>query len=193
MSDNMKPEELPEEKPPVFDIDGKNDPKFTTSAQSFNRIKAIKAVSGMVLVLVDDERCDVGVMTQKLKPVLMSVREAAQRAMGLNRMIGKFPAKSDKDVANEIVEATMAACKEAQRQKENPKTFRKARGIGFSTDPGEILEVAFPKEAKFTEALAKQRGVTVKEMRESQLSELTKSVEQDHGIKSKPPPITSEI
>ena len=185
---DRKPEELPEEKPPVFDIDGKDDPKFTTSAQSFNRIKAIQAVSGMVLVLVDDERCDVGVMTQKLKPVLMSVREAAQRALGLNRMIGKLPAKSDKDVANEIVEATMSACKEAQRQKQEPKVFKKARGIGFSTDPGEILEAAFPKEAKFTAALAKQKGVTVGEMRATQLSELTKSIEQNHSIKSTPLP-----
>ena len=189
----QKPDELPKEKPPVFDIDGKDDPVFTTSAQSFHRIKAIRAASGMVLVLVDDQRCDVGVMTAPLKPVLMSVREAAQRAMGLNKMIGKFPAKSDKDSAHEIVEATMAACKEAQRQKENPKTVRKARAMGFTIDPGEILEVAFPREAKFTEALAKQKGVSVTEMRATQLSQLTSEMESSHGIGSKPPPMVKDI
>jgi hypothetical protein len=174
--------------PSPFDENAINNPNLTTSAQTFNRIRAIKAVDGMVLVLVDDKRMDAGVMTDLLKPTLMSVREAAERAQGLNRMIGKLPYKSDKDTAFEIVEATMAACREAQHQKLNRKTERRAMHNGFSNDPKEILERAFPKEAKWTAALAKQNGITIEEMQKRQLSEIAKNMSQDNAVGGAPKP-----
>ena len=180
---------MPDEKQEFrFDIDSsKSD--YTTSVQSFNRIRDIRAVDGMVLVLVDEKRQDEGVQSAKLKPVLMSVREAAERAIGLNRMINKFPGKSDKDTAHEIVEATVAACKEAQRQKLDRRVAKKAKHVGYTHNPKDILEAAFPKEARWTETLAKQKGVTVEEMRRDQLSDIASKT--SYNIKGSRPPSTT--
>ncbi len=82
--------------------------------ETFNRIKDIKAVNGQVKIEVYSKEPDEA-GAKKLETQLLTIREAARRASALNRVLHKFP-KKDSAIAYEIVEKTIAACREAQRQ-----------------------------------------------------------------------------
>lgn len=91
---------------------------FNGTRQSFNRIKSIHAKDGFVFVSVyplgEGDKPDMG---NPLKDQMLSIREAAARAKGLNAMAHKLP-KKDRETAMEIVDNVIAACREAQKQAE---------------------------------------------------------------------------
>ena len=125
-----------------FDIDFV-DPKkkFTTSKQTFSRIRAIKALEGLVLMVVDERGNNAPEQAgENLKTVLMSIKEAATRAYGLNRMLGVVP-EMDRDVALAIVEETIAACREAKVQQMDPEIMKKASKITTVFDPKKMEEI----------------------------------------------------
>lgn len=84
--------------------------------QHFRRIKDVKADGGAVIVIVKDD-ADPSNKGEKLRNVAMPWRVAAQRARGLNDMAHVFPI-GDRETAFAIVEATIAACKEAKVQEQ---------------------------------------------------------------------------
>lgn len=90
---------------------------FDGEAQHFSSIKKIYAKDGFVFIEVyDGAKVDKhDILGNKLKDQMMSIRDAAARAQGLNAMAHKFP-KKDREVCMEIVENVIEACKEAQEQ-----------------------------------------------------------------------------
>lgn len=99
-------------------IDNQNaEGSFQGESQHFSRIKKIYAKDGFVFVSVYPRKATDDAMGKPLKDQMFSIREAAARAKGLNAMAHKFPQK-DRDVAMEIVDNVIAACKEAQTQAE---------------------------------------------------------------------------
>lgn len=87
----------------------------TTDKQSFSRIKRIYAKDGLVFMDVDsslDPRAHGGA---PLLSRVLSVKEAAERAITLNKMAGAMNA-ADYKMVMEIVDNTIQACREAQQQ-----------------------------------------------------------------------------
>lgn len=89
---------------------------FNGEAQHFSDIEKVFAKDGFVFIKVKKRENDPA-FGRKLTDKMFSIREAAGRARALNNMAHLFPEK-DRKVAMDIVEATIAACKEAQAQAE---------------------------------------------------------------------------
>lgn len=82
--------------------------------QHFNNIKDIKAVNGMVVIQVYGKK-EKGDKGADLQDVVLTVRQAAERAASLNRIASKLPEK-DRKVADDIVDQVIAKILEAREQ-----------------------------------------------------------------------------
>jgi len=102
---------------------------FTGEAQHFSNIKRIFAKDGFVFIEVEAKNKQEGIHGNALKDGMLTIRDAASRATALNAMAHKFP-KKDREVAMEIVDNVIAACKEAQIQ---------AEAIAAKKNPGGLI------------------------------------------------------
>ena len=114
---------------------------FTGKNQHFSNIKNVFARDGFVFVQVKPAEQQETEMGNKLKDQMMSIRQAASRARNLNAMAHKLPEK-DRKVAMDIVEAVIAACKEAKEQAE--KIADGKASISEST----VQDVSFDENGK---------------------------------------------
>jgi len=110
----IKPHDLSGPDQPTFDIN-QTTGNVKSDKQTFSRIKRIFAKDGLVHVEVDQrvipgEHAGRPLMNQK-----WTVREAAERAVELNKMASVVNA-ADYKMVMEIVDNTIRACKEAQQQ-----------------------------------------------------------------------------
>ena len=90
-----------------------------TDKQSFSRIKRIYAQDGKIFVEVDSTINPKEHGGRPLQNQVWSVKEAATRAVELNKMASIVGA-ADYKMIMEIVENTTAACQEAQQQMLKP-------------------------------------------------------------------------
>ncbi len=118
-----------------FDLDKESD-RFKTSVQSFSRIRDVYAEGPSVIIKVDEGKIDTSTQAAVLQTKKITPREALERATALNAFLAHDKVQlADRKQVEELIEATITACLEAQENtmlaqgatKEDIKRTRKAR------------------------------------------------------------------
>lgn len=134
-----------------FDIDKVSD-RFDTSTQSFGRIKNVYADGPSVVIEVDEGKIDVKSQAAVLATKRVTPSEALQRAVALNALLGHDKVKmADRKQVEEIVEAAVMACLEAQ------ENVMRAQGSG-DEDIKRTRKARIDRIEAFEKAVENKRG-----------------------------------
>lgn len=110
MSEEKKPVEMPKD-----DKDG-----VGVVRQDFNQIKEVKALNGNIVLYVYQGKRDSNYKGADLKSVILTIKEAAERAKAINDMINamrKQMPEKDIKICTEIVEEILRKIMEARTQR----------------------------------------------------------------------------